>query len=202
MANSKKYRVKLSISATAVRFTDRGAPDEIHAADLQRRERLERGRASSGVFALSRQTSQCDFTEDGKCIASRAFTTRSTVATQRTGPGWQKARNGWPLLLKPRELLGGYYLIEARDLDEAIEIGSTDSGRHQRHSRDTAGAGDRWPAGPVSGSGGLRKVGKICVPECFANVAALLARLRIRQWRGGIDCYEISLIATERENQN
>jgi hypothetical protein len=28
------------------------------------------------------------------------------------------------------------------------------------------------------------------------------SRLRIRQWRGGIACYEISIIATETETQN
>ena len=41
-----------------------------------------------------------------------------------------------------KEQIGGYYVIDCQDLDEAIEVASKLPARHQRHHRDPAHLGD------------------------------------------------------------
>ena len=52
-----------------------------------------------------------------------------------------------------REQLGGYYLIDAKDLDEAIGIAATDSGRALGNGRNPAGGGDCGSADSLSSPG-------------------------------------------------
>ena len=51
-----------------------------------------------------------------------------------------------------REQLGGYFLIDAKDLDEAIGIAARIPGARRGHRRNPAGDGDPGPAAGLTGT--------------------------------------------------
>ena len=57
---------------------------------------------------------------DGKCIASAPLHPVTVATSVQVRDGKKHVTDG--PFAETREQLGGYYLIEARDLDEAIEI--------------------------------------------------------------------------------
>jgi hypothetical protein len=57
---------------------------------------------------------------DGKCIASAPLRPVAVATSVQVRDGKKHITDG--PFAETREQLGGYYLIEARDLDEAIEI--------------------------------------------------------------------------------
>ena len=65
----------------------------------------------------------------------------STATSVRVRDGKRLVTDG--PFAETREQLGGYYLIEAKDLDEAIGIAAGHSRRPIGHGRDPARGGDR-----------------------------------------------------------
>ena len=69
-------------------------------------------------------TDYTDFTESirksGHFVAGDALMPTETATTVRVRDGQMKATDG--PFAETKEQLGGYYLVEAKDLDEAIEI--------------------------------------------------------------------------------
>ena len=111
----------LSIPALAVRFTD-GGTHEIHVADLRRREGLggaERGRAPGRCYAEYGQFS-ADIKASGNYLAGAQLQPTTTATSVRVRDGKRLVTDG--PFAETREQLGGYYLVEAKDLDEAIGI--------------------------------------------------------------------------------
>ena len=58
----------------------------------------------------------------GKCLASEALQPVRTAATVRVRDGKMSVRDG--PFAETKECLAGFYMIEARDLNEAIQIAS------------------------------------------------------------------------------
>ena len=76
----------------------------------------------------------------------RLRSTRTSTATSvRVRDGKRLVTDG--PFAETREQLGGYYLIEAKDLDEAIGIAAEDSGRALGHGGNPAGDEDSRSAG-------------------------------------------------------
>ena len=61
-----------------------------------------------------------DMRASGHCIASEALQPVSSATTVRVRNGKVSVTDG--PFAETKEALGGYFLIEARDLDEALEI--------------------------------------------------------------------------------
>jgi hypothetical protein len=59
---------------------------------------------------------------EGKCLASEALQPAHTAATVRVRDGKVSIRDG--PFAETKELLAGFYLIDAADLNEAIQIAS------------------------------------------------------------------------------
>jgi hypothetical protein len=59
---------------------------------------------------------------EGKCLASEALQPAHTAATVRVRDGKVSVRDG--PFAETKEFLAGFYLIDAADLDEAIQIAS------------------------------------------------------------------------------
>jgi hypothetical protein len=85
------------------RETDEAPPDDVAAAS----------HAAYGAFTA-------DIKARGLFQAGEALTPTSTATTVRLVDGEVVATDG--PFAETKEALGGFYLIEARDLDEAIEV--------------------------------------------------------------------------------
>jgi hypothetical protein len=77
----------------------------------------------SEVFAFNESIKK-----SGHYVASNALQPTQTAATVRVRNGKLLATDG--PFAETKEQLGGYYLIEARDLNEAIQIISRNPGAH------------------------------------------------------------------------
>src|SRR5438045_6008319 len=60
--------------------------------------------------------------KDGKCLASESLQPMRTAATVRVRNGQRFVTDG--PFMETKEALAGFYLVEAADLDEAVEIAS------------------------------------------------------------------------------
>jgi len=93
---------------------------EIHAADLRRRENLT-DEARKHCYAESRELID-ELRSRGQYLAASPLQPTASAASVRV-----RVREGKTLLTngpfaETREQLGGYYLVEARDLNEAAGI--------------------------------------------------------------------------------
>src|SRR5713226_2376879 len=120
MPHDRYFRTRLSIWANPVRFTY-GGPHEIHVAHLQRREGLaqvHRG-PTAGFHGGIHEIHPAD-------PVGRTVVSQFSVATDVGGHQRPRARRKRQVTDGPfaetRQQLGGYYLIEAKNLDEAIAI--------------------------------------------------------------------------------
>jgi len=110
--------MKLSISAAAVRFTDGGARMRymllIYSEEnIWSEDERQRCFAESADLAMRLH-------RDGKCIASAPLHPVTVATSVQVRDGKRRVTDG--PFAETREQLGGYYLIEARDIDQAIEI--------------------------------------------------------------------------------
>ena len=71
--------------------------------------------------------------ESGHCIASEALQPVATATTVRVRNGKASVNDG--PFAETKECLAGFYMIEARDLNEAISIASKHSARADRLDR-------------------------------------------------------------------
>ena len=79
--------------------------------------------------------------KSGNMKAGDALQPTSTATCVRIRNGKTLTTDG--PFAETKEQLGGYYLIEAKDLDEATKIAARDSVREERHDRGAAGPGVR-----------------------------------------------------------
>ena len=104
-------------------------------ADLPGREQAPRTRPSGEqCYEESAQFAQ-ELNASGQYLAAAPLHPTSTATSVRVRDGKRLVTDG--PFAETREQLGGYYLIDAKDLDEAIDIAA----------RIPAGAGAPWKSG-------------------------------------------------------
>ena len=77
-----------------------------------------------------------DLRSQGKLLATSPLQSVSTATSVRIRDGQRMLMDG--PFAETREQLGGYYLVDARDHDEAVEIASRIPGSSIRHSGSAA----------------------------------------------------------------
>ena len=135
---------ELSISAVAVRRTDDTTTKEddhaVHVPDLRRRAALPghvRRRAQRRCSASTAPSPSRSRTS-GNFVAGDALQPTSTATTVRVRDGETLVTDG--PFAETKEQLGGYYLIEAKDADEALAIAARIPSAQLRLDRGAA----RW----------------------------------------------------------
>ena len=86
-----------------------------------------------------------DLHASGKLLGANALQPVATATSVALHGGKRVVTDG--PFAETREQLGGYFLVDAKDLDEAIEIAKTDPRRPTGHRRDPPGDGSRGRAG-------------------------------------------------------
>ncbi len=114
----------------------------IHAGENSWRD-SERERCSEQSTRLGRQPAA-----SGQRLATNPLQSVATATSVRVRDGKRHIADS--PLAETREQLGGYFLIDARDLDEAICVGERITGA-QGDRRNRADAGDPGPAGRAAG---------------------------------------------------
>lgn len=84
-------------------------------ADGKKRSQAEEGQIFQGYMTFTQ-----DLTKSGKNKGGNALEGTSTATTVRVRNGKTAVTDG--PFAETKEQLGGYYLVEAKDLDEAISI--------------------------------------------------------------------------------
>ncbi len=110
--------------------------DELHAIDDAERQHC---------YVESAQLAQ-DLSAKGQYLGANPLHPTSTATTVRVRDGRQLVTDG--PFAETREQLGGYFLIEAKDLDAALGIAAQIPGGTLGHCRDPAGRGDPRSARP------------------------------------------------------
>ena len=108
-----------------MRTLPKGGSHEVHAPDLLGRERLERNRERESCFAESIQlTHQLD--ANGNFLGASPLHPVATATSVRIRDGKRLVTDG--PFAETHEQLGGYFLVDAQDLDEAIDIAAQNPG--------------------------------------------------------------------------
>ncbi len=116
---------------------------------------------------------------NGKYLSASPLHPAATAAIVRVRDGKSFVTDG--PFVETREQIAGYFLIHAKDLDEAIGIAARVPGGAHRNRRGPARKGDRGPAGRLAcaTSGSSERSAPIC-RACIKAVPQTIAARRRR----------------------